>query len=215
MAENEIEVYEAQATDVLAQANALEVVDQDSYNVAGAYVKSIKPLEKGILAWFKPLKQKAKAVHQEVCDKESEALKPVRAAIKLFNSKMIKYRTDIEREQREREEALRRESIRLQEEEKLRKAEELAEQGKQAEAEKVLEQEIIEPVFKTPEIPKPKGISYRDNWKWEVIDPDKLPEKYWMRIVNGDMIAGEVKANKDKTQIPGVKVYNDRIQVVG
>lgn len=213
--ENEIEVYTAQADDVLAQAESVEVVDQASYEVAGAFVKSIKPLEKDILAWFKPLKGKAKEAHQALCDKETEALKPVRAAIKIFNAKMIKYRTDVEREQKEKEEALRQESIRQQEEEKLKKAEELAEQGKEDEAEKVLEQEIVEPVFKTPELPKPKGISYRDNWKWRLLNLKEVPAEYLLMITNDAKIAAEVKANKDKINIPGVEVYNDRIQVVG
>ena len=213
--ENEIEVYQDQAVDVLKQAEAIKVVDKDSYDVAGAFVKSIKPLEKGILAWFKPLKQKARGVWQALCDKETAALEPVRAAIKLFNQKMIKWRTEEERKQKEKEEALRQESIRQQEEEKLKKAEELAEQGKQDEAEKVLEQPLVEPVFKSTEIAKPKGISYRDNWKWRLLNLKEVPAEYLLMITNDAKITTEVKTNKDKTDIPGIEVYNARTQVVG
>lgn len=212
--ENEIEVYQDQAVDVLKQAEAIEVVDKDSYDVAGAFVKSIKPLEKGIVEYFKPMKQKARESHKAICEKETEALTPVKGALKLFNGKMTKWHTEEQARVRAEEDRLRREAIKRQEDEKLKKAEELTESGDEEEAEAVLTAPIVAPVFKPRKVEKPKGISYRDNWKFRVVDPDKLPEKYWMRIMNGDMIEGEVKANKDKTNIPGVEVYNDRRQVV-
>ncbi len=211
--ENEIEVYQDQAVDVLKQAEAMKVVDKDSYDVAGAFVKSIKPLEKGIIEHFKPMKQAAKEAHTVICGKEKETLTPVRNALKLFNGKMTTWYSEEQRKVRAEEDRLRREAIRQQEEEKLKKAEELAESGNQAEAEKVLEQPLVEPVFKPQKVEKPKGISYRDNWKFKIVDATKIPPLFLMP--NEMAIGAAVRSSKGAVEIPGIEIYNDRTQVVG
>lgn len=211
--ENEIEVYQDQAVDVLKQAEAIKVVDKDSYDVAGAFVKSIKPLEKGIVEYFKPMKQKAREAHKAICEKETEALKPVKGALRLFNGKMTKWFTAEQYKASVKREQLRREAIRQQEEEKLKKAEELAESGDEEIAEEVLSAPIVEPVFKPVQVEKPKGISYRDNWKFRIVDEQAIPRAYLMP--DEKLIAGTARIQKDKTLIPGVEVYNARSQVVG
>lgn len=55
----------------------------------------------------------------------------------------------------------------------------------------------------------PDGVSFRDNWRFRVIDRDAVPDEFW--TLDGDKIAQVVKALKDQTNIPGVEVYNDPI----
>lgn len=59
------------------------------------------------------------------------------------------------------------------------------------------------------DIPKPKapeGVQRRQNWQWKLVDVTLLPDAY--KMPNEQMITAEVKKNKDKTQIPGVEVYD-------
>jgi len=52
----------------------------------------------------------------------------------------------------------------------------------------------------------------RDNWVWEVEDITKVPAKYLkepIECVRKPMLNSEVKALKDKTDIPGIRVFND------
>ena len=211
--DTQIEVYQNQGVDVLKQAETIEVVDQDSYDVAGAFVKSIKPLEKGIVEYFKKPKKKTDEAHKEICDLEKKALKPVKAALTLFNGKMTMWYSEEQRRVQVKEDELRREAIRQQEEEKLKKAEELAESGDEEAAEEVLAEPIVEPVFKPQKVEKPKGISYRDNWKFRIVAESSIPRLYLMP--DERMIGSIVRNDKDKTNIPGIEVYNARTQVVG
>jgi hypothetical protein len=53
----------------------------------------------------------------------------------------------------------------------------------------------------------PQGISYVDNWKWEVTNLDEVPRGYL--TVDPEKVGPVVKALKDKASIPGIRVYND------
>ena len=49
--------------------------------------------------------------------------------------------------------------------------------------------------------------SLQANWTFELVDITKVPEKYL--ILNERLVRAEVKALKDKTEIPGIRVFND------
>ena len=60
--------------------------------------------------------------------------------------------------------------------------------------------------------PKEKGHSFRDDWKCRVVDPDKVPQEYW--IIDLKKIESVVKATKGTLQISGVKIWKEEIEVV-
>lgn len=60
-------------------------------------------------------------------------------------------------------------------------------------------------------VPKVEGISFRTDWKWEVTDVSQVPREYMM--VNEVAINGVVRAMKDKTNIPGVRVFTVQVTV--
>lgn len=45
--------------------------------------------------------------------------------------------------------------------------------------------------------------------KWRETDPEAVPEKYFIRVLNTAMIDGELKALGGKLSIPGIEVYED------
>jgi hypothetical protein len=59
------------------------------------------------------------------------------------------------------------------------------------------------------EVPKVQGLSFRTDWKWEVVDVSLIPREYMM--VNEVAINGVVRALKDKTNIPGIRVYAEQV----
>lgn len=211
--EKSLSVIEDQSLDVLAQAKSIEVTDQQTYEVAGFFTKACTELKSKIVDFFKPMKTKAKAAHQEICDNEKRHLGPVDEAIKVFKGKMTTWYMAEQKKIREEEDRLRQESIRQQEDEKLKKAEELAASGQKEEAEEVLSSPTIEPVFVPKKVEKPKGVSYRDNWKFKIVDETRIPREYLTADLKA--IGDQVKATKDKTEIPGIEVYNEKIQVTG
>jgi hypothetical protein len=62
--------------------------------------------------------------------------------------------------------------------------------------------------------PVAAGISYRDNWKWRIVDFSKIPQEYLTLVVNSDKVNEAVKQGKEKASIPGIEIYNEKITVV-
>lgn len=56
---------------------------------------------------------------------------------------------------------------------------------------------------------KVEGVSFGQKWCYEIEDVDKLPREYMMP--NTTMIGSVVRACKDKTDIPGVKVWPEDV----
>ncbi len=69
----------------------------------------------------------------------------------------------------------------------------------------------VEPVVVPSNLPKVEGISFRKDWKWEVTDVSQIPRNYMM--VNEVAINGVARAMKDKTNIPGIRVYPEQVVV--
>lgn len=57
-----------------------------------------------------------------------------------------------------------------------------------------------------PEAPKIAGISSRENWDFEIINPDAIPREYL--IPDEKAIRSVVKALKGKTNIAGIRVFD-------
>ena len=71
-----------------------------------------------------------------------------------------------------------------------------------------LEQPVsVAPEPVTPQIQRVAGVGLRDNWKFEVTDPNKVPREYL--IIDEKKIGAVVRAMKLQANIPGVRVYNE------
>jgi len=57
--------------------------------------------------------------------------------------------------------------------------------------------------------PVADGIQYRSTWKFEIIDESKIPQKYMMPNVK--LIQGVVTHEKGATEIPGIRVFEEKI----
>lgn len=62
--------------------------------------------------------------------------------------------------------------------------------------------------------PVAAGISYRDNWKWRIVDASKIPTDYWTLVVDTEKVNEAVRQGKEKASIPGIEIYNEKITVV-
>ena len=207
----EIVLYGEQSLDVLEQAKAIEIANQQDYDVASVFKKAAIDLEDKIKKFFLPMKRAAKAAHQKVCDQEKECVKSTTEAVRLLKQKTKDW--DLAEEKRLQDEAdkLARELAEKAENVKLEQAEKLEAEGKTEEAEQVLSAPIQRPVFSMPKRETPKGVHYQDNWTFKIEDETKIPREYLM--VDEKKIRGVVKTMKNKTNIPGVRAFNDRTQV--
>jgi ATPase subunit of ABC transporter with duplicated ATPase domains len=140
--------------------------------------------------------------HQEEIKSINETYKkymnPIEEADQLIRSQIINYNREQDRIRREQEEINRK---RLE----------------AAEAEMKLKGELTEPTKVVEVIPEPAKTtrtdigtaSQRDNWKFEVIDIDKVPRKYLMP--DTVLLNNIAKKHHDGYPIEGVRFYNEPI----
>jgi len=96
-----------------------------------------------------------------------------------------------------------REKLRLQAAENQKRVEEATDmaidEAAKAEA-------AMTPAPVVPEAPKTEGLSMRDNWCFEVVDPMIVPRSYLM--IDEAKLGKVVRALKGQISIPGVRIFN-------
>jgi len=210
---------EEKALSYPAQAQAVQVVDQVSLTAANDMLVGIKAMRKQVDAVFDPIIKKAHEAHKEAIAQKKKVEKPLAEAEGLVKKQVGTYLAELERKRQEEERKKREEeeAKRKAEEERLRQAIEAEENGNKAEAEAILEEVAVEentPAEDQPiEHAKPdmEGVSYKERWKWEYVNKDLIPEEFMMMVPDESKINYAVRTMKGKTNIPGIRVFNDPI----
>jgi hypothetical protein len=66
----------------------------------------------------------------------------------------------------------------------------------------------VEQVVVQPRIPTVQGVpTSRRPWRWEVVDEAKIPREFWQ--LNDLRINAIVRADKEKTNIPGIRAFQE------
>lgn len=207
------------------RATALAIRTAETYTQAGELLKDIKALRKEVDAAFDPIITAAHAAHREACSQKKRAETPLAEAEQILKRGLIAY--DTEQELIRRAEERRLQEIARQEEE-ARRLDEAAALEREAsaavnlaegyqlrrEAEALLEQPIVAPVVTVERsTPKVTGISYREVWRFRIVDATKIPRDYL--AVDEQKIAGVVRATKGTITIPGIEAYPEKIASAG
>ena len=138
-------------------------------------------------------------------DRENELLKPIQDAVSHLGRTMGTYHEACEREQREQERLLREAEREEQEAETQRIAAEYASMGNEALADIAMGASLPPSTIKVDEfVPKVKGTSSRKTYSFVIENVALLPREYMMP--DEKKIGGVVRAMKDTTNIPGVRV---------
>lgn len=170
----------AKATDLSGQAQMLEIVDNDTYELAGKLQIEIKDWIKVVENKFQDSCDAAFKAHRAITAFRNETLAPYQEALSAVNRDMTEYRAKIEAK-RQREAAAAAEKARKEAEEARKREIEAAKAAGDKEGARNLKAAPLAPVVapvKTPEPPKVKGVTVRKVWKFTVIDPMKVPRKY-------------------------------------
>jgi hypothetical protein len=213
-----------QARGLVAQAASIAVT-RDTKMSAESMILLLNDAEKAVRAVFDPICEAANAAHKTATTTRANALAPIL-------TQKDRLRRDCGAVQRQLEDEAaaeaRRRAAELEAEQKAnieRQATELADAGDTEAALDTLKE--VESVFVAPKAVEEKvaqttGVAYRDNWQVQYVDragkpvdsPDLalIPVEYHM--VDASAIGKVVKAMKDRTNIPGVRAFNDR-QPVG
>lgn len=216
-ADKEAEVV---ALSLRAKVDALEVVDQQSYDFANALNKQAYEGRKAFHAWFDPIDEASKRQRQATIAQGKKIDEPFDYVIKVTGSKAAAWmraeKAKADELRRKAEEAARKES----EDAQIRAAEALQREGLAAAAEAVLDAPVVAPKVEVAGPEKAEGVSYRDVWGAEVTCLSELVKA----VAEGKVPLNAIQANEPwlgrwarltegTESIPGVKVTNTPIQV--
>jgi len=225
MSESEIKVPGQIDTEaiVISQASAgLEVTDKVSADRASEIIVAGKKLIKAIKDYFDPMKKAADEAKRRILEAERQELSKIEPVVADLSAKVSRWLADEERRRREAEEARRRaERDRLMLEAELAMKAKEAERIKIESERRVFEDQVIneiaqreaelQPVPDVPTMSKAQGVTLRDNWSFEIVDESLIPREFLKP--DEVKIRSVVIAQKDKTNIPGIKAVNRPIVV--
>lgn len=142
------------------KAEGLAITTPEEYESSAELRKTLKELDKTIVAYFEPIKKAAHESWKGICAKENEARKPIADADALVSKKRTDYYNEQERIRREAEVKAQKEAEATAQKERdrlLTLAVKAEEKGKDEKAEEFLEKAeavYVEPVFVAPVVEK-------------------------------------------------------------
>lgn len=228
-----------EGTALVQTITALHVVDDASFGRAGEMLKTVKLYLRRVAEVFDPIVTTAHTAWKTALEQRKGVEQYAVTAERTLKERMSVYEQDQARLRRLAEEAASREQARLEAEERARVVAEEARLRAQAEEVRLAEaivaeqagdtiraQALVEaPIVVAPVLPraifvapplvaqpKVEGVSFRDDWDFEIVTAALIPREY----LTPDLvrIRGVVKAMKAATNIPGVKVIQKRIAAV-
>ncbi len=187
----------------------LVIVDDPGLDSAGAFLVGIKTILKRIDETFDESIAQAHTTHKTILASKKKHTEPLTRAERVIKAGITKYRSERRAIQEEREQRLREEARKREEERMLLEATELEASGKPEEAIALIEQPVYAPPIVLPKEKKMQGISTRQKWRWRLRNKSVLPEQYLM--VNEKALNKVVDALGQQCQIPGIEVYPEEI----
>jgi len=213
--ENMDKEAEVVALSLRSKVDALEVVDQGSYDLANAINKQAYEGRKAFHAWFDPIDEASKKQRQATIAQGKKIDDPFDYVIKVTGSKAAAWmraeKDKAEESQKIAVEAARREA----EEAQIRAAESLQAEGLSAAAEAVLDAPVVIPKIEVAMPVKAEGTTYTDRWSAEVVDLMALVQS----IAKGETsiafvqpcessLGSFARSMKGTVSIPGVRFLN-------
>lgn len=188
---------------------ARNITDAKTLAEAADFMLEIKRRRKQWAEFNKPAKQKLDILKKELLDRERQIDEPLeRAENQIIKPAMARFQQEDERRRREEEDRLRAEAKKKEEDARLREADMLAKDGHTELADAMLDAPVVVAPIVVPRTETPAGISYRDSWQFEILNPDAVPRQYL--TIDEKKIGGVVRALKGETRIDGVRVWCEK-----
>ena len=198
---------------LVLDTRSFSITSTEGYEFAGRKLTEVKAQRKVLddlrKSFTRPLDQAKKAI-MDFFRTPEERLDAAENALKRA---MVIWSNEQERIRRA-EQAKLEEQARKEREKLMARAEAAAAKGKDEKALELAAQAstVVAPIAQTT-APKVTGISFREVWKFEVVDPAAVPREYL--TVDEQKIRKVVGALKGDTTIPGVRVWAEKAIAAG
>jgi hypothetical protein len=199
MEEEKIKQLETTAASFPARASFIIINSQATLDRANEFLKGIKTYRKQVADLLDPGIKKLNEAKAELLATKRKLDDPAKEAEGIIKPVITKYLADQDELRRKAKEEA-DQAI----EKKFEKARDIERLGDKDKAAEIRETEtaMAEPL---PEPVKAAGTYLAKYWTWEEEDLDKIPKKWW--ILDRLGINKEVRLNKAKTNIPGIRVF--------
>jgi len=220
--------------------DALQVTTPETFGEAGALLRDVAAYIKRVGEITEPVVTAAHKAHQAAVLQRTNLLRPAENAKRILGTRMAAYEQEVARQHREAEAARERERVALEAAERERVAAEqrrlqaeaddrqiAAAAAAEAAGDAQLAERIVSerplvtlppprPVFvppvAAPLAPAVAGVSFRDDWDFEVTNLAAIPREYMMP--DEVKIRRVVKAMRGACSIPGIKAIPKRVTAV-
>lgn len=183
--------------EAIVYAKELPVETREDMEAASGMREAIKNRQKAIVGLLEPFIKAAHALHKSHTTRRNQIIAPLEEAERIINRKMIDWQTAEDKR-------LAEEQRKLDEQAKLEAAIQAEEEGNKALSEAIIEDQI--PVAAPPvEKTKTAGVNFTSTWEYEITDINAIPRAYL--IPDEKAIRAVVKAQKDRCNIPGIRVF--------
>lgn len=208
----EIEGFRSESSTLIERAKMLarEIKDAATLDNAAKMMLEAKSRVKRIAERLREPKAAARAAWQGWTQLEDELCEPYRRIENdILKPAMSLFTQEQHRKRRQEEDRLRAEARKREEDERIKSAIALEQRGDKELANFVLETPVaITPVV-LPKVEQPKGISYRDIWRYRIVNESIVPREYL--CLDEQKIGGVVRSLKDAARIPGIEVYSEKV----
>jgi len=198
---------------VTFQQNVAELViqDDDTYLQATESMTKAKQYKLEVIAHYKPMKVATQTALDVVKQEEKSFLEPLKTAYEKVCRMVADYNQKKEDEAEEKRKEIAKKLQAEKEAEVIDQASKMADEGRHEEADELLD----EPVFVAPPVvkaaPKAAGISFRNDWKFEIENKKKIP--LHLMMPNEKLIGQLVRAQKADFNEPGIKTWPVRTPI--
>jgi hypothetical protein len=194
-----------------ATARTIPIHDEPTFHAASALLMRVKMLRTRLEELLAPHIKRAFEAHRALVEDRRRLGAPLAEAETILKGRLAAF--TIEEEQRRAIEA-RRKHAEAQEARSARiwaEVEALEAAGYRQEAAEVVSEFVQGPVVPVVVLPMrvtAPGISYREVWRYEVIDPAQVPREYL--TIDHTKLGSVVRALKSAATIPGVRIWVER-----
>ncbi len=202
----------ARTTKLLEEARSFKVTNQESYEASAQIALRIDAALKWITELLKPNIKRLDEAHKAAVADLKNHRAPLEMAKGALNQSGMKwYDAEQARIKKVADEAAER--ARKDEQKRLEKEAKQLEKAGEKEAAAVVKEQaatVQAPAVYVPGPVQAAGTVYKDNWKWEVTNEVAVPSQYKKMVLDTLTIDAAVESLKDKANIPGIRVWNDR-----
>lgn len=205
-------ITEANARNLPSTVLNLKVVDGRSYELMANGVLLLRKAKKFFEDRARPRIDEAHKHWKNLLADLKTDVDPIEAAQRYGDRQLSDYDAEQQRLASLEQLRLQAEQMKRDEDEKMQLAELAEKAGEKALAAEILDAPSTEPVVVVQkDVPKVAGLSFREDWKFEIVDALAIPREYQMP--DEAKIGKIVRALKQTCYIPGIRIFAVKVPI--